>query len=110
MCVIPWTVRLAIPERRHPGAEAGVRAVPPQKPPQLPPDGEEGSNGPERASGRVERGRDPDQPREVFRAARRRQRPYVFDPEVPGELVDPPRPGRLGASGGSPRCPRALPY
>jgi N4-(beta-N-acetylglucosaminyl)-L-asparaginase len=32
-----------------------------------------------------------------------------LDPEVPGELVDPPRPGRLGAIGESHRCPRALP-
>ncbi len=42
---------------------------------------------------RVERGRQLHQPGEVARAARRRQRPHVLQPEVAGELVDPPGPG-----------------
>ena len=42
---------------------------------------------------RVARGDQLHQPREVVRAARRRQRPHVLEPEVAGELVDPPGPG-----------------
>jgi hypothetical protein len=38
----------------------------------------------------VARGHQSHQPREVVRAARRRQRPHVFEPELTGELVDPP--------------------
>ena len=42
---------------------------------------------------RVKRGRQLHQPRELVRAARRRQRPYILQPEVAGELVDSPGPG-----------------
>jgi hypothetical protein len=48
-----------------------------------------------------ERGCQLDQPREVARAAWSRQRPHILQPEVAGELVDPP------GSGGVARCPGA---
>src|SRR5215207_6938873 len=58
------------------------------------------ANGPERAGGAggttlrpLTRGELPHETREVVRAARRRQRPHVLEPEVVGELVDPPGPG-----------------
>src|SRR5882724_5764920 len=58
------------------------------------------STGSRRACGRrprnfatVGRGHHLHQPREVVRAAGRRQRPHVLEPEVASELVDPPGPG-----------------
>src|SRR5829696_7648913 len=86
--------RQPIAERRRPGAVAVVRAVPPKQLPDLP------ANGPERAGGAggatlrlLTRGELPHETREVVRAARRRQCPHVLEPEVVGELVDPPGPG-----------------
>jgi hypothetical protein len=89
--------RQPVAERRHPGAEAGVRVVPTEQLPELPPDREERVDGPGGALRRVERGRQLHQPREVVRAAGRRQRPHVLEAEIAGELVDPPGPGGVRA-------------
>src|SRR5258708_3887264 len=89
--------RRADPPATGRGASApwslGLRAVPTEQLPDLPP------NRPERAGHAggalrwVTRGDPLHQPREVIRATRRRQRPHVLQPEVAGELVDPPGPG-----------------
>ena len=85
--------RQPVAERRHPGAEAGVRVVPTEQLPELPPDREERADGAGGALRRVARGEQLHQPREVVRAAWSRQRPHVLEPEVAGELMDPPGPG-----------------
>ena len=85
--------RQPVAQRRHPGAEAGVRAVPTEQLSELPPDREERADGARGASRRIGRGHQLHQPREVVRAAGSRQRPHVLEPEVAGELVDPPGPG-----------------
>src|SRR5215217_499868 len=85
--------RQPVAERRHPGAQAGVRAVPTEQLSDLPPERPESAGGAGPASRRIARGDLPHQPREVVRAARRRQRPHVLQPEVAGDLVDAPGPG-----------------
>src|SRR5215218_7040166 len=72
---------------------AGVRAVPAKQLPDLPPDRPERAGDAGGAVRRVARGDRLHQPREVVRAARPRQRPHILEPEVAGELVDPPGPG-----------------
>src|SRR6266581_2382053 len=87
--------RQPLAKRRPLRAGAGVRAVPAEQLPGLPADR------PERADGAgggglrrvAARSPPPHQPREVVRAARRRQCPYVLEPEVTRELVDAPGPG-----------------
>src|SRR5215204_5145338 len=85
--------RQPVAESRHPGAQAGVRAVPTEQLSDLPPERPERAGGAGPASRRIARGDLPHQPREVVRAARRRQRPHVLQPEVAGDLVDAPGPG-----------------
>ena len=64
--------RQPIAERWHPGAKAGVRAVPTEQLPHRPPDREERADGAGGRLRRVGRGDQPHQPKEVVRAARRR--------------------------------------
>src|SRR5512133_234616 len=77
------------------GALAVVLAVQTEQLPDLPPERPKRAGDAGGASRRVTRGHQLHQPREVVRAARRRQRPHVLEPEVGGELVDPPGPGSV---------------
>ncbi len=63
-----------VAERRHPRAEAGVRAVPTEQLSDLPPNCEERADGARGALRWVGRGKAVHQPRKVVRAARPRQR------------------------------------
>src|SRR5262245_61156254 len=85
--------RQPVAEGGHPGAEAGIRAVPTEELPELPPGRPERADGAGGPLRRVARGNRLHQPREVVPAARCWQRPHVLQPEVPGELVDAPGPG-----------------
>src|SRR5215204_100220 len=90
---VAQVLRQPVAERRYPGAQAGVRAVPAEQLSDLPPERPESAGGARPASRRIARADLPHQPREVVRAARRRQRPHVLQPEVAGDLVDAPGPG-----------------
>src|SRR5215472_19242692 len=89
--------RQPVAERRHPGAEAGVRAIPAEQLAELPADREERANGDGGALRRVARRNPLYQQREVVRAADPRQLPDVLEPKVAGELVDPPGPESVRA-------------
>src|SRR6266571_4095955 len=82
--------RQPVAKRRPLRTVAGVRAVPTEQLPGLPPDRPERAGNAGWASRRVARGHQLHQPREAVWAARRRQCPHVLEPEVPGELVYAP--------------------
>ena len=92
-----------VAERRDPGAEAGFGTFPTDQLPELPPEREERANRPRGALRRVGRGDQLYEPREVVPAARSWQLPYVLEPEVARDLVDPPRPGGVRRVG-EPEC------
>jgi len=96
-CGVAQIHRQPVPERRHPGADAGLLGVPAEQPPDLPPDREEVADGERRALGRVVRRDQLDRQQEVVWAADRRELPYILKPEVVGELVDPPGPAGVRA-------------
>src|SRR5215475_3731088 len=89
--------RQPVAERRHPGAKAGVRAIPSEQLADLPADREERANGDGGALRRVARRNQLYQQREGVRAAYPRQLPDILEPKVAGELVDPPGPGSVRA-------------
>src|SRR5215211_513051 len=94
---LPQIHRQPVEERRPLRAVARVRVIPAEQFPDLPPDHEKRAGDAGGARRRVARGDLLHQPREVVRAARRRQRPYVREPEVARELVDSPGPGGVRA-------------
>src|SRR5215207_2903074 len=87
-------LRQSVAKRRHPRAEVRIRIVPAEQLPKLPPDRPEDAGGAGSALRRGVARRKPfHEEGEVVGAAGSWQRPNVLDPEVPGELVNPPWPG-----------------
>src|SRR6266508_5158860 len=82
--------RQPIPERGHPGANAGVRAVPAEQCAYLPSGLPQNTDDEWGTVWKAARDDLRHQPRELVRAAWRRQRPHILDLEVVGELVDAP--------------------
>ena len=87
--------RQPVSERGHSRADAGVRPVPAQELPDLPPDREQRADGPGGAARRVEPGDQLHRLGELVGAVRRRDRPHVLEPEITRDLVDSPRPFRV---------------
>src|SRR5262249_27813943 len=85
--------RQAVAERADPSADAALRAVPAEQLTDLPANREQGSDGSRRGPLRIGGREGFNEQVEVLGAAGRPQGPDVLEPEVPGELVNPPRPG-----------------
>jgi len=83
-CVAP------IAQAPNPGAKTSLLAVKAEHPPNRPPDREQSPHHGRRLRG-VERGHQSDQMAEVVRSPRCRQRPYIENMKVRGDLVDSPR-------------------
>jgi hypothetical protein len=81
----------AVAQCRHSRTNAVVGAIPTQQRAELPANREQRAHHPRRFVRRVARRHALYQEREVVGSARRRQLPHVLEPEVAGELVDPPR-------------------
>src|SRR5581483_8269517 len=72
---------------------------PPEQLAELPSQRPQRLRGARRAVARIHRRRALDEEREVVGPAGRRQRPYVLQAEVRGDLVDPPGPLRMRTAG-----------